>query len=148
MTGCDGGERRDDENFAEDTARESRLFGCEVALESIGGASLRCQRRQDFATSGRILVARTLARFQSGKRKGAVSGAFHSGRYWARTSDPQLVELVLNPRFAGAFFAVGKDLGKSHNGDSGFERLQTDKSLSEQPSPQAVSESGQSRAIV
>jgi hypothetical protein len=31
MTGCDGGERRDDENFAEDNARESRLFRCEAA---------------------------------------------------------------------------------------------------------------------
>ena len=30
-----------------------------------------------------------------GKEKPRVSGAF-SGRYWARTSDPQLVELVLS----------------------------------------------------
>jgi hypothetical protein len=29
-------------------------------------------------------------------RKGPVSGAFPYGRYWARTSDPQLVELVLS----------------------------------------------------
>lgn len=29
-------------------------------------------------------------------------------------SRPQLVEPVLNIRFAGAFFAAGKDLGKSH----------------------------------
>ena len=31
------------------------------------------------------------------------------GRYWARTSDPQLVELMLIGRFAGAFSGVGKD---------------------------------------
>ncbi len=30
------------------------------------------------------------------QRKSPVSGAFVSGRYWARTSDPQLVELVLS----------------------------------------------------
>jgi hypothetical protein len=30
------------------------------------------------------------------KEKGPVSGAFLDGRYWARTSDPQLVELVLS----------------------------------------------------
>jgi hypothetical protein len=29
-------------------------------------------------------------------KKGPVSGAFPYGRYWARTSDPQLVELVLS----------------------------------------------------
>jgi hypothetical protein len=30
------------------------------------------------------------------KQKSPVSGAFRGGRYWARTSDPQLVELVLS----------------------------------------------------
>jgi hypothetical protein len=30
------------------------------------------------------------------KGKAPISGAFMSGRYWARTSDPQLVELVLS----------------------------------------------------
>jgi hypothetical protein len=44
------------------------------------------------------------------------------GRYWARTSDPQLVELVLNRLFAGSFFAVGKYLGKSHSGEGGSRR--------------------------
>ena len=29
-------------------------------------------------------------------KKSPVSGAFLHGRYWARTSDPQLVELVLS----------------------------------------------------
>jgi hypothetical protein len=31
-----------------------------------------------------------------GKQKPRPSGAFCDGRYWARTSDPQLVELVLS----------------------------------------------------
>src|SRR5688572_5221996 len=34
--------------------------------------------------------------YTPGKRKRPVSGTFPSGRYWARTSDPQLVELVLS----------------------------------------------------
>jgi hypothetical protein len=32
----------------------------------------------------------------AGQRKSPVSRAFPGGRYWARTSDPQLVELVLS----------------------------------------------------
>jgi hypothetical protein len=31
-----------------------------------------------------------------GKKKRRLCGAFSDGRYWARTSDPQLVELVLS----------------------------------------------------
>ncbi len=45
-----------------------------------------------------------------------------SGRYWARTSDPQLVELVLTSRFTGSFLRVGKYLGKSYSGEGGFRR--------------------------
>ncbi len=35
-------------------------------------------------------------RFRLRKRKPRECGAFRGGRYWARTSDPQLVELVLS----------------------------------------------------
>ena len=49
-----------------------------------------------------------------------------SGRYWARTSDPQLVELVLKVRFAALFSAVGTYLGKSHTRQGGFRRSQAD----------------------
>ena len=42
-----------------------------------------------------ILRPRRLGRFHSGKQKARVSGPSPSGRYWARTSDPQLVESAL-----------------------------------------------------
>jgi hypothetical protein len=54
------------------------------------------------------------------------SGAFFDGRYWARTSDPQLAELVLNGLFAALLAAVGKHLGKRHSGEDGFRRLRSD----------------------
>ena len=41
-------------------------------------------------------AARPASQVGSGDTKGPVSGAFSYGRYWARTSDPQLVELVLS----------------------------------------------------
>jgi hypothetical protein len=53
------------------------------------------------------------------------AGIFY-GRYWARTSDPQLVELVLSDRFAGSFSSMGKYLGKSHSGEGGFERIRAE----------------------
>jgi hypothetical protein len=56
----------------------------------------------------------------------AYAGLFGGGRYWARTSDPQLVELVLSGGFAGLVLAVGKDLGKSHTGTGGVWRSQAD----------------------
>jgi hypothetical protein len=61
-------------------------------------------------------VARTVVAPRSviRQQKGPNYGAF-DGRYWARTSDPQLVVLVLKGRFAGSFSAVGKYLGNSHN---------------------------------
>ncbi len=58
----------------------------------------------------------------------AGAGFSSSGRYWARTSDPQLVELVLMRRFTGIFRAVEKYLGKSHSGESGFRRSCADAS--------------------
>ena len=40
--------------------------------------------------------AHELSSVSSLKTKTPVTGGFPSGRYWARTSDPQLVELVLS----------------------------------------------------
>jgi hypothetical protein len=64
------------------------------------------------------------------KQKPRLAGLLRDGRYWARTSDPQLVELVLTARFAGTSLAVGKDLGKSHAHEGGFGRLRPDHSRS------------------
>src|SRR5207247_437719 len=61
-------------------------------------------------------------------------------RYWARTSDPQLVELVLTRRFAGTSIAVGKDLGKSHAQRGGFGRLEPDQCRSMSHLDRIVSE--------
>jgi hypothetical protein len=52
------------------------------------------------ARSADILVLKTIIPLESPSRKnkkGPVSRAFLHGRYWARTSDPQLVELVPPP---------------------------------------------------
>ena len=55
-------------------------------------------------------------------REGHNQADTEDGRYWARTSDPQLVELVLTGRFAGCFCAVGKSVGKSYSREGGFRR--------------------------
>ena len=50
-----------------------------------------------MGTNERLTMPETVVAPESVKKKPAVSsGAFVSGRYWARTSDPQLVELVLS----------------------------------------------------
>jgi hypothetical protein len=57
----------------------------------------RCARRADGITSVwpagvDILSTQPFGRCPLWKRKTPFCGAFHDGRYWARTSDPQLVE--------------------------------------------------------
>src|SRR5262249_33439142 len=54
------------------------------------------KRQRMISSSGttRAQDAKSVAAF--GNRKSAVSSAFLSGRYWARTSDLQLVELALS----------------------------------------------------
>ena len=54
--------------------------------------------------------------------EGLNQASSEDGRYWARTSDPQLVELVLTAQFAGTFFAVGTDLGKPYTREARFWR--------------------------
>src|SRR5688572_12223367 len=53
---------------------------------SATGARTRCEH---FAST-------TVEASPAVKTKASVAGGFSSGRYWARTSDPQLVELVLS----------------------------------------------------
>ncbi len=92
-------------------ARYLRALPCLVSC----GLSLAVERCDSVAT-------RLRATFEGV----AESACLGDGRYWARTSDPQLVELVLKVQFAALFFAVGKDLGKSDSGESGFRRPPAD----------------------
>ncbi len=82
-------------------------------------------RRQGFGRNDPRTLPRTSDRRLHCKRKCQICSGFN-GRYWARTSVPQLVELVLTGRFAAVFSAVGKYLGKSHTGEGGFGRLSAD----------------------
>ena len=52
--------------------------------------------RHRVERAGSTAVAPAELRLQPRQRKSPVSRAFRDGRYWARTSDPQLVELVLS----------------------------------------------------
>lgn len=50
----------------------------------------------DWARMGTNAVDETVVVGVEGQKKVRVSGTIRDGRYWARTSDPQLVELVLS----------------------------------------------------
>jgi hypothetical protein len=57
------------------------------------GCLTRCQR----PTVAAILRPRPIWRFRFGKQKARFSGPCSSGRYWPRTSDPQLVDFAHRP---------------------------------------------------
>jgi hypothetical protein len=42
----------------------------------------------------------------TGNEKGPVSGTFRGGRYWARTSDPQLVDAIVRVTFLSSRFGL------------------------------------------
>jgi hypothetical protein len=69
-----------------------------AALDAHSDVSDRSVTRTsgDQQLAADILRTRVRERCHPNKQKPRRSGAFVSGRYWARTSDPQLVELVLS----------------------------------------------------
>lgn len=118
----------------DDTSVTARL-GVWVGIEPAKSGS-PFHNRSTTAPRTRRGPSRGLSQFRG---YGVVPGVAVSGRYWARTIDPQLVELVLTGRFAGLFSAVGKDLGKSHTGEGGFRRSRADVSRTT-PRPGSIME--------
>jgi hypothetical protein len=91
--------------------RATDRLGSDVRIRFRTDAELAADNRghEDVATrrspsDGRILSSRAQNRPRTGQspflapatRKPPICGGFLGGRYWARTSDPQLVELVLS----------------------------------------------------
>ena len=73
------------------------IHNSEHAYIVLGDVQPRAAGHCGLATAGPLpFVATPLRALALPKTQPRLSGAFLGGRYWARTSDPQLVELVLS----------------------------------------------------